>query len=80
MACDVPLIAARVGSMAALFKDHPQWLFAPDDSRDLASTIERRLDDRTTGYRNVTSWREASQKLESTFNTVLAQNRSESRA
>ena len=75
MACDIPLIAARVGSMAALFKDHPRWLFTPDGSRDLADAIEHRLDDRTTGYRIVTSWSDTSEKLEKTFNKVLAQNR-----
>ena len=74
MACDIPLIAARVGSMAALFKDHPQWLFAPDNSRDLADAIEHRLDDRATGYRIATSWKDATEKLEKTFNKVLTQN------
>jgi len=80
MACDIPLIAARVGSMAELFKSHPQWLFAPGNSRDLANTIEQRLEDHTTGYRIVASWREASEKLEKIFIKVLAQNRSKSRA
>ena len=75
MACDVPLIAARVGSMAALFKDHPKWLFTPDSSHDLADAIQHRLGDRTTAYRFVTSWKDASEKLENTFNDVLTQNR-----
>jgi glycosyltransferase involved in cell wall biosynthesis len=75
MACDVPLIAARVGSMAALFKDYPKWLFTPDDSHDLADAIEHRLSDRTTAYRFATSWKDASEKLEKTFNDVLTQNR-----
>lgn len=75
IACDIPLIAARVGSMAMLFKDHPQWLFAPDNSWDLAVAIEHRLDDRTTGYRIASSWKDASEKLEKTFKKVLAQNK-----
>jgi len=71
MACDVPLIAARVGSMAALFKDHPRWLFAPDNSHDLVDAIEHRLGDRTTGYRLASSWKDASDKLEHTLYGVL---------
>ena len=75
MACDIPLIAARVGSMAGLFQDHPEWLFEPDSSRSLADAIERRLKNRTTAYRFVSSWRDASEILEKTFNKVLVYNR-----
>ena len=27
MACNIPLVAARVGSMAELFAEHPEWLY-----------------------------------------------------
>jgi glycosyltransferase involved in cell wall biosynthesis len=75
MACNVPLIAARVGSMAELFKDHPKWLFTPDNNQDLADAIEHRIGDRTTAYRFATSWKDASKKLENTFSDILTQNR-----
>jgi len=67
MACNIPLIAARVGSMAELFKDHPEWLFAPDDVSDLTRVLENRLRDRRTGYKNVLSWSDIATELENIF-------------
>ena len=64
MACDVPLIAARVGSMAELFKSHPEWLFTPESKRDLATALEYRLAHRNTDYTNVISWQKAAKILE----------------
>lgn len=64
MACDVPLISARVGSMAELFKDRPEWLFTPESKGDLATAIEYRLAHRITDYTNVPSWQNAAKKLE----------------
>jgi glycosyltransferase involved in cell wall biosynthesis len=71
MACNVPLIAARVGSMAELFKDHPDWLFTPDDSDDLARVLEMRLRDRKTSYKEVPSWSDAASELEEIFLTII---------
>jgi len=67
MACNVPLIAARVGSMAELFAGHPEWLFTPDDADDLARILENRLSDRKTDYTDVLSWSYVATKLETVF-------------
>lgn len=67
MACKTPLIAARVGSMAEYFKDHPEWLFSPDDVSDLTRVLENRLQDRRTDYKNVLSWSDIASKLENIF-------------
>ena len=67
MACNIPLIAARVGSMAEFFKDHPEWLFAPDDVSDLTRVLENRLRDRRTAYKNVLSWSDIATELENIF-------------
>ena len=64
MACDVPLIAARVGSMAGLFKNRPEWLFTPESKQDLAVALEYRLVHRKTEYTNVSSWQKAAEILE----------------
>jgi glycosyltransferase involved in cell wall biosynthesis len=64
MACDVPLIAARVGSMAGKFKDHPEWLFTPDSSMDLANVIEHRLQHQNTGYAHILSWEDLAKRVE----------------
>lgn len=67
MACDVPLIAARVGSMAELFIDHPKWLYKPDDADDLARILEHRMKNQITGYKGVLSWSEVASDLERIF-------------
>jgi glycosyltransferase involved in cell wall biosynthesis len=64
MACDVPLIAARVGSMAGLFKNRPEWLFTPESKQDLAVALEYRLVHRKTEYTKVSSWQKAAEILE----------------
>jgi glycosyltransferase involved in cell wall biosynthesis len=67
MACDIPLIAARVGSMAELLKDHSEWLFNPDDASNMARVLENRLGDRRTGYKKVLSWSDVAAELEKIF-------------
>ncbi|MCK8600212.1 glycosyltransferase [Desulfoferrobacter suflitae] len=64
MACDVPLIAAGVEGMREFFEHHPQWLYAPNDSNELALALERRLQDRSTDYPQAPSWYECAGKLE----------------
>ncbi len=67
MACDVPLISARVGSMAELFTNHPEWLFAPDDPSDLARVLENRMMNQRTNYEEVFSWSDVATELETIF-------------
>lgn len=67
MACDIPLIAARVGSMAEFLKDHSEWLFNPDDASNMSRVLENRLGDRRTGYEKVLSWSDVATELEKIF-------------
>jgi len=71
MACGVPLIAARVGSMEELLADHPSWIFKPEDETDLARAIEDRLDDRTTEYGRIPSWADLGDELETLILELL---------
>jgi glycosyltransferase involved in cell wall biosynthesis len=64
MACDLPMIAARVGSLKELFADHPEWLYAPGDIKSLIEVLERRLSDKTTGYSVPPAWKDLSNLLE----------------
>ena len=64
MACDVPLIAARVGSMKELLTDHTNWLFMPDNALDMAHVLKNRLVDRKTGYAPPSSWSDLANRLE----------------
>jgi teichuronic acid biosynthesis glycosyltransferase TuaC len=63
MACDTPLISAKVGVMAGLLADHPSWLFEPANETDLARAIEDRLHDRITGYGRIPSWADLGEGL-----------------
>jgi glycosyltransferase involved in cell wall biosynthesis len=71
MACNVPLIATDIGSMAELFKDYPEWLFTPDDANDLSRVLENRLHDQRAGYGDVPSWSDIAAKLETIFLEVF---------
>ena len=73
MACNVPLIAARVGSMGERFADHPEWLFTPDDPGDLARVLENRLTNPEVEYGGVPEWSEAGKNLESVFIELCGQ-------
>jgi teichuronic acid biosynthesis glycosyltransferase TuaC len=74
MACDIPLVAAKVGSMADLFADHPAWLFRPGDPTDLSRAMESRLSDQTTGYQEVPSWSDLAGNLEALFLDMLQED------
>jgi teichuronic acid biosynthesis glycosyltransferase TuaC len=71
MACDTPLIAAKVGIMADLLADHPSWLFVADDAGDLSRAVESRLTDRATSYQRVPSWSDLANNLEAFFLEII---------
>ena len=64
MACDVPVIAARVGSLKELFQDHSEWLYTPGDVKSLIEVLERRLSDKTTDYPEPPTWKDLAEILE----------------
>ncbi|MFZ5573414.1 MAG: glycosyltransferase [Thermodesulfobacteriota bacterium] len=72
MACDVPIIASAVGSLKDLLKEHPEWLYDPEDAVQLASRIEQRLTDRETDYDPPTTWTDLAVRLETILQAVTA--------
>ncbi len=64
MACKVPLVAARVGSMAQLFKTNPDWLYEPDKPVSLASAIADRIENPAADYPAASAWDDQARKLE----------------
>ena len=72
MACNVPLISARVGSMKELLANHPEWLFTPDNSMDLAMVLIKRLKNVRTDYQNVPPWLEVAQNLASIMEEICS--------
>jgi len=75
MACDVPLIAARVGSMKELLTDHPNWLFMPDNFLHMAHVLENRLVDRKTEYVAPPTWLNLANRLEKIMLNILNENK-----
>jgi len=71
MACDVPIISAKVGSLKELLIDHPEWLYVPGNSRDLAKVLENRLVDRETGYVPPPTWSNLANRLEQIMLKIL---------
>lgn len=64
MACDIPVVAARVGSLKELFQDHPEWLYEPANVQSLVQVLENRIYDRKTDYTAPPTWGDLAQILE----------------
>jgi glycosyltransferase involved in cell wall biosynthesis len=64
MACNIPIVAANVGSMKDVFTEHPEWLFDPNKVQSLVKVLENRFDDRTTHYGSPPTWGDLAQILE----------------
>jgi glycosyltransferase involved in cell wall biosynthesis len=64
MACNIPIVAARVGSMEGLLEKHQGWLYTPNNPNDLARVIENRLTSKTTDYGPLPSWADMAGVLE----------------
>ncbi len=63
MACNVPIVAANIGSIAALFHKNPEWLYKTGSVTDLAKSISNRLKDKSTDYVIIPNWGELAREL-----------------
>jgi glycosyltransferase involved in cell wall biosynthesis len=75
MACNIPIVAADVGSMKELFKDHREWLYEAGNAQSLIKVLENRIYDRTTHYTALPTWGDLAQILERIM--LLIQNEKE---
>jgi len=64
MACDTPIIAAKVGGLKQMFEGNPKWLYEPGNVDSLIYALERRLTDISTGYPPSPTWADLAEKLE----------------
>ena len=64
MACNIPLVAANVGSMKDLLINNSEWLYEPDDKKSLAKVLEHRLFNHKTDYKTFPNWFELAGTLE----------------
>lgn len=71
IACRVPLIAAAVGSMNELLGDYPGCLYEPENAANLAAAARRQLEQKVIVNREVPSWADSAQRLESFLDQVV---------
>jgi len=72
MACDTPIVGAKVGSMLDILAGHPsEWLYHPDDAADLARAIKNRLQDTRTNYTGVKTWSDIAADLDSFIRIIM---------
>jgi glycosyltransferase involved in cell wall biosynthesis len=74
MACDVPLVAANVGSLKEIFAHAPEWLYEPGDCASLERAIKNRIRDRRTGYEKPPEWSDMAKIFDSVITNVLTIN------
>ena len=70
MACKVPLISARVGSMQEMMQHNPEWLYKPDSPEDLARVLKDRLYNNSADYGPQPSWSDIADSLIEIFREV----------
>jgi teichuronic acid biosynthesis glycosyltransferase TuaC len=70
IACRVPLVAADVGTMKSLLADHPELLFAPDDTKNLAQALRHQLANPVIVEAKVPTWVDMAERLENFFLAV----------
>jgi Glycosyltransferase len=70
IACQVPLVAAAVGSMNELLENYPDCLYEPQNSASLADTIRRQLQARRVIDMPTPSWADSAVRLETFFQSV----------
>ncbi len=71
VACRVPLVAAAVGSMNELLKNHSPCLYEPDNPISLANVIGRQLDLPAIVETPVPSWSDSAKRLSDFFHRIV---------
>jgi glycosyltransferase involved in cell wall biosynthesis len=70
IACGTALVAAEVGAMKAILRDHRHCLFAPDDPVGLAAAVRMQLAKPTSLDHKVPSWSDLAAQLETFFLSI----------
>jgi glycosyltransferase involved in cell wall biosynthesis len=72
IACEVPVLVARVGAMVELLEDHPENTYEPDDGDSLLRGLRRLCDSPSVPQLDVPSWASLSGKLQELFAGLAA--------
>jgi glycosyltransferase involved in cell wall biosynthesis len=76
VACHIPFVAARVGSMIEFLHNYPDCLFEPENPASLAEAIRRQLIDKTIVEIPVPSWNDSAIRLSKFFQQLLTDRQS----
>ncbi len=71
LACGVPIVAAEVGTMKELLRNHPECLYQPGDPRSLARAVRSQLANPTRIEWSVPAWSEMAVRLGTFFQQLL---------
>lgn len=72
LACRLPVVAADVGAMGALFSDAPQCLYRVGDAADLAAALKRQLVQPALPELPIEDWRQLVARLEARLRRLVA--------
>jgi teichuronic acid biosynthesis glycosyltransferase TuaC len=76
VACRIPFVAARVGSMIEFLDNYPNCLFEPENPASLAEAIRRQLIDKAIVDIPVPSWNDSAIRLSTFFRQLLTDRQS----
>lgn len=71
VACQVPVIAAAVGSMNEFMSEYPACLYEPENPKSLADAARRQLQNRIAVDKEVPSWEDSASRLELFFKQII---------
>lgn len=72
LACNLPVVAADVGAMGALFADTPQCLYAAGDAADLATKLHRQAMQPMRPDIEIEDWQQIIDGLEARLSRLVA--------
>jgi teichuronic acid biosynthesis glycosyltransferase TuaC len=73
IACDVPLIAAAVGSMNEVLQQYPECLYEPENTVSMADAILRQLQKQTIVQIPTPSWADSAFRLSNFFSEIVGE-------
>lgn len=76
LACDLPVVAADVGAMSALFAQTPDCLFKAGDSQSLADAVSAQLATPVVAVQEIDDWPALVGKLEPALRVLVGQAQS----
>jgi glycosyltransferase involved in cell wall biosynthesis len=71
LACGTPIVAASVGTMQEMLRQHPECLYTPDDPASLLQALRHQLRRPTRVNQRLPSWADIAVQLESFLQKVL---------